>query len=87
MTYQKHLEQDTARETPTSKGTVAVDTSAGDSSRSGRGFAIRPAAGTPPIGLPRAVERPALAPGVRKALPRPSLVGRLLSLLRVSSDE
>lgn len=86
MTHHNDADQDTARETPTSKGTVAVDTSAGDSPRTGRGFAVRPAAGTPPVGLPRAVE-PSLAPGVRKAVPRSSFVGRLLSYLRVSSGD
>jgi hypothetical protein len=81
MTQPNDPEQDTARETPRSKGTIAVDTSRDDSLRA-RGTSVRPAAGTPPAGLPRPVESSLLAPGVRKALPKTSLVGRLLSYLK-----
>jgi hypothetical protein len=81
MTHPSDPEQDTARETPASKGTIAVDTYRDESVRP-RGTSVRPAAGTPPAGLPRPGAAPMLVPGVRKAAGRPSLVGRLLRYLR-----
>lgn len=85
MTRRNDSEHDTARETPSSKRTIAVDTSPSDPPRPGRAYRIRPAAGTPPVGLPRPAEPRLVAPGVRKVEPRPTLVGRLLRYLR-SSD-
>jgi hypothetical protein len=81
MAHPNDLDQDTARETPASKGTVAVDTSRDDSRRPGP-TTVRPAAGTPPAGLPRPGAQPFMVPGVRKATPKPSLVDRLLRCLR-----
>jgi hypothetical protein len=78
MAEHDESEKDTARETPEAKGTVAVDTDRGVALGKRRAAPIRPAAGSPP---PRAGE-PVTAPGLRKAMPRPTFVGRLLEYLR-----
>ncbi len=71
-------EKDTSRETPESKGTVAVDTDRGTRPLKGQVASIRPAAGSPP---PRASGSPT-PKGLHKAGPPPSLVQRLLEYLR-----
>jgi hypothetical protein len=75
MAERNESEKDTNRETPESKGTVAVDTDRGARPLKGQ---ITPAAGSP---APRTSE-PLTAKGLRKAGPPPTLVQRLLEYLR-----
>jgi hypothetical protein len=78
MAVRNESEKDTNRETPESKGTVAVDTDRGARPLKGQVHLMPPAAGSPP---PRTGE-PLTPKGLRKTGPAPSFVRRLLDYLR-----